>query len=169
MKHKIAYSLLFFLLLPFYLHAAKYKFDETIHIPFNNQELQLWKVGYQNANDTGASSRRYIPSEESMEHWTKLLNIQFKDRNLLQITSAVEAMASEASQSKGVSYKIYSQTPNDLIYERSFPSGEHEIVRMIMTKKGLHRAAYVKKGPFDESERNQWVSKLSNGMIGGKE
>lgn len=148
---------------------AKYRFDETVFIPLPNHIPQKWKIERQNAQDTGASVTHYLLESETAQNWTQLLNIQFKDRQLMMSRSAEEAMKEEASQSIGVNCTIHSKNPNDLIYERAFPSGEHEVVRMIMTKKGLHRAAYVKRGPFLESERIQWIDRLSKGVIGGRD
>lgn len=160
------------LLCLFYLTSvsleAKYRFDETVFIPLPNHIPHQWKIERQTTQDKGASVTHYLLESETDQNWTQLINIQFKDRQLMTSRSAEEAMQEEASQSIGVNCYIHSKNPNDLIYERTFPSGEHEVVRMIMTKKGLHRAGYVKRGSLSESERSQWIERLSTGVIGGR-
>lgn len=167
MKRYLALFLTMMLTIPI-LSYAKYSYTETMHVPLGQNEEKLWKKGYQNATETGAASTRYIPAGEDIQHWTQLLNIQFKDRSLLKATSAVEAMTEEASLNENVSYKIHSQTPNDVLFEKIFPTGENEIARMVMTTKGLHRIGYVKKEKLTSRESHDWLAKLAHGQIGGK-
>ena len=149
---------------------AKYIFEETVYIPLPQDGLKKWKLGLQKADEKkGSAVTRYFLESESASNWTQLINIQFKDTKLVKHGSAESAMQDEASKSQVVNQKVHFQNPHDVLYERAFPTGEHEIVRLIMTKKGLHRVAYVKKGPLTKEERVAWVQLLSKGMIGGKE
>ena len=162
MKNNLLF-LLCFLSLP--LHA-QYSFDETIFIPLQEEELRDWKMEYQKATDDGTCTTRYIPRSETTPHWSKLLNIQFKDRSLIQVSTALEALEQERKSSPEVFCRVLNQHPNDLTYERSFPTGEHELTRMIMTKKGLHRISFVKRQPFEEDEKNYWLDHLMRSVIG---
>lgn len=178
---KNLFSFLFFALLiaPLGLQAKeqtkeqsknKYRFAETVYVPLPQNALHKWKLGFQKADEEkGSAVTRYILETETTKEWSQLLNIQFKDKSLVKVESAEAAMRAEADKSRVVNHKVHSQNPHDVLYERQFPTGEHEIVRMIMTKKGLHRVAFVKKGPITKEERTQWVERLSKGMIGGKD
>jgi hypothetical protein len=152
------------LLIPLNLQA-KYNFEETVFFPLPHI-LSKWKVGYQQTRPDGSSITRYILENETMENWTQLVNVQFKDHRQFKCVDAVEAMKQEASDNRSVTYKVHSQAPDDLIFEKIFPTGEHELVRMILTKRGLHRIAYAKRdGPFTETDRSQWLDRLSRGTI----
>lgn len=145
---------------------AQYQYDETVFIPLQEDELNKWKIEHQTTTEDGISSTRYIPSSENTANWSKLLNIKFHDRNTLHASTAMEAMQREQTSSPRVLCNVLNQNINDLTYERAFPTGEHELVRMIMTKKGLHRISYVKRGPFDQEERNYWVERLMSSIVG---
>ena len=149
---------------------AKYIFEETVYVPLPQHGLKQWKLGLQKADEKkGSAVTRYFLESETASNWTELINIQFKDSKLVKLDSAESAMQEEAAKSQVVNQKVHFQNPHDVLYEREFPTGEHEIVRLIMTKKGLHRVAYVKKGPLTKEERIAWVQLLSKGMIGGRE
>ncbi|MCH9627054.1 MAG: hypothetical protein S4CHLAM2_06880 [Chlamydiales bacterium] len=143
---------------------AKYKFDETVFIPI--EETGSWKVGKQTASEQGASLTRFVLESETESDWSKLITIQFKDRQLIQGKTAEEAMNQEQALSPLASIHVLKRLPNDVTYERTFPAGEHEIVRMVMTKKGLHRVACLKKGSFEHSEQKQWIECLTSGVVG---
>lgn len=169
MKKWFSFLVLMLLITPLGLQA-KYHFGETVYMPLPQNILHKWTMGFQKADEEkGSAVTRYILETESNKDWSQLINIQFKDKKLVKATSATEAMQQEASKSRVVSQKVHSQNPDDVLYERDFPTGEHEIVRMIMTKKGLHRVAYVKKGPITKEERTLWVERLAMGKVGGKE
>lgn len=143
----------------------KYVFeDETLLRHLKQFEARI--LGYQNVKENGLATTRYILEAEEGKNWTKILNIHFKDKQHITATSALEAMEQERVLSPDAKSLLITQTINDCLYERSFPTGEHEIVRMIMTKKGLHRVAYIKRGSFDESERRDWIARLMSGVVG---
>ena len=149
---------------------TKYIFEETVYVPLPQEGMKKWKLGLQKADEKkGSAVTRYILDSETTSNWTQLINIQFKDTKLVKVESAELAMQEESARSQVVNQKVHFQNPHDVLYEREFPTGEHEIVRLIMTKKGLHRVAYVKKGPITKEERIAWVQLLSKGMIGGRE
>lgn len=133
---------------------------ETVSIPLP-QILTKWKMGFQDECTT-----RYYLENETTERWSELVNIQFKERKLVKCSTAIEAMKKESLLNHRVIYKIHSQSPNDLIFEKIFPTGVHEIVRMIMTDKGLHRIGYAKtEPPFTEIDRSQWLERVANAEI----
>lgn len=147
---------------------SKYHFEETVHLSLPHLYLSKWQVGHQHIRKTGMATTRYMLSTESKDYWTQIVNIQFKDKAHLKVKTVEEAMNEEAKKSIWVNSKILSKKKNDVIYERDFPSGEHEIVRMIMTKKGLHRVAYIKKGPISQDDKKQWIERLTEAKVGGK-
>jgi hypothetical protein len=168
MKSIVTFLVLALLIIPSALQAkqTKYKFEETVSITLPRTYFANWKLCYQKTYEAGAAVTRYILETETMDNWTQLINIQFKDRKLIESSNAMEVMRQEATFNKWVTYKIHTQSPNDLIYEKIFPTGEHEVVRMIMTEKGLHRIGYAKRdAPFTEAERARWVELLSSGTI----
>ncbi len=154
---------LLLLVLPFTLQA-KYKFDETFFVPI--EQTGMWKKGKEKATESGAALTRYILETETQNNWSKLLTIQFKDRHLVQGATALEAMSNEQTLSPNVSWEVVTALPNDVVYTRHFPSGEYELVRMVMTKKGLHRAAFLKRGAFEPSEQAIFIERLKNGVVG---
>lgn len=151
------------LVLPFTLQA-KYKFDETLFIPM--EQTDVWKKMKESSTENGYCMTRFVHGDKTETNWTELLTIQFKDHQLIQGATAEEAMANEQKMSPLAKWNLIRSYPNDVIYERSFPEGEHELVRMVMTKKGLHRAAYLKRGSFEENEREIWINRLRNGVVG---
>ncbi len=156
--NKIATLLL--LLMPF-TAQAKYNFNETLFIPI--EQTSIWQKSKQSATEEGTSITRFVQGAANSE----LLTIQFKDRELVQGRTAEEAMKYEQSLSPLADWVVIKSLPNDIIYERTFPSGEHELVRMVMTKKGLHRAAFLKRGsPIATNQRSDWLERLSGGVIG---
>ncbi|MEZ5315655.1 MAG: hypothetical protein R3E91_05575 [Chlamydiales bacterium] len=153
-----------FILFVFISHLeASYTFDETFLIPF--EEKNIWKKVKESADDNGSSISHFIGEEENGANWPELLTIQFKDSHLIEGSTAEEAMISEQKKSPLVKWQIIRNDPNDVIYERFFPKGEHELVRMIMTKKGLHRAAYLKQKAFNENEKTAHIHCLIKGTI----
>lgn len=145
---------------------AKYQFNETIFMQLPTQEKDVWVVGHQDNKENGLSVTRYMLQSELGQNWTKMLNINFKDKQHISASTALEAVEQERVLSPEAQSRILSQHINDLVYERSFPTGEHEIVRMIMTKKGLHRVAYIKRSSIDQQERTEWMRRLMSGVIG---
>ncbi|MCC5832479.1 MAG: hypothetical protein JJU12_05480 [Chlamydiales bacterium] len=154
---------LILLVLPFTLQA-KYKFDETFFIPL--EQTDAWKKMKESCDQEGYCMTRFVHGEGTESNWSELLTIQFKDRHLIEGATAEEAMANEQRLSPLAKWRLIRNYPNDVIYERSFPLGEHELVRMVMTEKGLHRAAYLKRGAFDETERRTWIECLTSGVVG---
>ena len=155
--------ILLLLITPLVLQA-KYKFDETIFIPL--EQSSEWKLGKQDVSKDGICVTQYVLAYENASNWSKLLTIHFKDHAHVKSETAREAMKQEHQMSPMATIELITNQPNDITYERTFPSGEREIVRMVMTKKGLHRAAYLKKGPLNDSERQFWVNRLQSGVIG---
>ena len=43
------------------------------------QILTKWKVGHQKAEEDGSLTTRYILEKETMENWSQLVNVQFKE------------------------------------------------------------------------------------------
>ena len=56
---------------------------ETVYVPAENSG---WKVGY-GANKPGVTLIEYIPSNESIENWSRIFTIQFLE-NMRNSTSA---------------------------------------------------------------------------------
>ncbi len=169
MKKWFPFLLLTLLLLPFGLEA-KYRFDETVYFNLPAEEKAKWKRGSQNGHEEkGVSVTRYFLEGEDEKKWTQLIDVHFTHSEVLTKESAEEMMKDEILKSKISALKVHWQSPQDLLYERSFPTGEHEVVRMILTKSGLHRIAYVKKAAITEGERQEWIAILSKGKVGGRE
>lgn len=165
MKKYIYFLICLSFLLPIGLQA-KYQYSETVFVPLPEKEIESWILGYQNVKENGLAITRYVLQTEEGKDWTKILNIHFKDKQHTTATTALEAMEQERILSPDAQSRLISHNINDCLYERSFPTGEHEIVRMIMTKKGLHRIAYIKRGNFDEKEKRDWISRLMSGVVG---
>jgi len=136
---------------------------ETVSITIP-QVLSHWKVGCHKELKNGQSTTRYIPENETMANWTQLVNIQFHERNLVKGSDALQAMKQEAVFNQGVFYQMHIEKDNDILFEKVFPTGVHELVHMVMTDQGLHRIAYVKRnGPFENLDRQQWMDYLLKG------
>ena len=156
-------SLILFLFLAPFTVGAAYNFDETVSLPLEHSEM--WKRGRQASQENGFCLTHYQLKDESENQWSKLITIHFKDLSLVKGASAQEAMVEEQQKSPTVKCTWVQHAPDDLIYERSFPLGERELVRLIKTDKGIHRIAYVKKGPWEENERSAWTERLKKAKI----
>jgi hypothetical protein len=152
---KMLGCLVMILFVPFVMVAQE---RVSISLP---QILSKWKMGFQDQNTT-----RYFLERESCDKFSEIVNIQFKERKIVKCSTAAEAMKQESLLNHRVIYKVHAQGTNDLIFEKIFPTGVHEVVRMIMTDKGLHRIAYAKtEALFTESDRSQWIERLAKAEI----
>jgi hypothetical protein len=156
--------------LPIQLQAknSNYHFEETVQIQLPTLYLSKWEKGHQSVKKAGITTTRYYLNTESKDFWTQLINIQFKDKAHLDGATLEQAMQEEGAKSRWVTTKIHTKKENDILYERDFPSGEHELVRLIMTKKGMHRISYVKRGILSKEDKTQWIERLSQGEVRGR-
>jgi hypothetical protein len=157
-------KLLYSLALVLFVTPTVINATELFYIPMP-YIFAKWKVGCQKMQSNGSTTIRYVLEHETMENWTQLVNVQFKERGVAHCSDALQAMQQEAALNKGVAFKVHAKSENDVLFEKSFPSGMHELVRMVMTEKGLHRIAYTRRdAPFEEIDRNQWLERLAKGL-----
>lgn len=144
---------------------AKYGITEKALLPLPNI-LSHWKLATEHNETDGSCLTRYILEQETMENWSELVNIQFTESGRLNCSDALQALKQEVALNKSVTYKIYEQQEDSLLFEKIFPSGERELVRMIMTREGLHRLAYVKRhAMMTDVDREQWIARLKQTTI----
>jgi hypothetical protein len=160
----------------FFFGPEKYNFSEIIVLAIpKNQLVHEFKEVTRSATPNGLTLRELIPPNESLENWSKMLTIQFLDKKLLpssDLRNNLKLLYMQAKEKyQGLVWNVIEQSPETSTYEWACPYGfrsipaQYEIVRLIMTKKGLHRAAITKKSPFSDSERQLWLQRLGEAHI----
>ena len=138
---------------------------ETVAVPI---EGGTWKVGHTQDFGRGRGTiAEYIPAEESLPDWSRMVSIQFlegMDRDPEGVAN--ELRASMAERCPGVEWQILNRGPRSVLYEwRIADCGDnpdqHEIARILRGKDGVHRVAYVSKGSeIDVETRAAWIERL---------
>ncbi|MCP5469711.1 MAG: hypothetical protein H7A36_04305 [Chlamydiales bacterium] len=115
-----------------------------------------------------------IPESENENNWSRLLCMQSLDRfaegrkqfsSLKAFLDHLKKTISASYPGSRVIWSILELTQNDAIYEWALleqcgtVTPEHEVVRIIMTDKMLHRFGFTKRfGQMDAVEKESWIS-----------
>jgi len=118
-----------------------------------------------------------IPADESFDLWTRMITIQFiegseatpremMDRILARLTAKCPELVSS----------VIREGEQGVLYEWRIDAcpaapDQHEVARVFAGTEGLHRVAYVQKGPvMPDDVRAAWIERLSEAiLIKGKE
>lgn len=144
---------------------------ETTFVPF---DATGWRVGH--AKDAGrgvGTITEFVRQGESIDDWSELITIQLiEDLKGREADEAVaELFEDQVTDYAHVEHGVIESDEWSVLYEWSIHDSaphpdQHEIARMIEGEQGVHRVAYVKKGPrLADEERSRWIQLLRNAYV----
>jgi len=162
---KISFSLLIILILNGCSTMLEY-----VDVP---GKLTGWKIRFQKierfSND---SIREFIPENESINNWSKMITVQFKSGRKDSPKLFMETLKiSMEKQCKNTIWKIIKKNNNSILYEWRISncehhSDQHEIARLLRGNDGLHRTAYTEKiKEISTMKRQEWIEKFTNTVL----
>lgn len=139
---------------------------ETVYVPAENTG---WKQGY-GVNKPGVTLIEYIPSNESIDNWSRIFTIQFLEgmRDSTSTTSQTlrSIMLTNCPNTK---WDVIAEENSSVTYERATlgckGGNEYEIARLLKGNDGIHRISYTAKNPISEAERNKWLKAFSEAYV----
>lgn len=141
---------------------------ETVFIPGDSSD---WKLG-SGSNRKGQTFVEYVPRNESINNWSRLLTIQFLEGDPSTPLSSMEAVRSRMqARCPGVSWNIIHQDASSVLYEWKISGcagnpDQHEIARLLRGNDGIHRIAYVEKtSSIPSAQRERWVKAFLNAYV----
>lgn len=141
---------------------------ETVFIPTDSSG---WKFG-SGSDRKGRTIAEYVPSNESINNWSKLLTIQFLEGERSSPFAVMEAIRSRIqARCPGTAWNVIRQETSSVLYEWRISdcpgnTDQHEIARLLKGNDGIHRIAYVAKVPnIAAAERERWLNALSDAYV----
>jgi hypothetical protein len=133
----------------------------------------VWHIGYQ--KDFGMERgyiREFVPRGEKIDSWSRLITIQFLEKEKRSATNMANEHATEAQkQCPGTKYEMIDSDTYNAYYSLSFPSckgqpAQSEISRFVQGNDGLHRLSYaVKNRQLTVSEKTEWMAYLRRAYV----
>ncbi len=146
---------------------------ESVYIPADSSG---WKLGY-GSDRRGQTIAEYVPSNESINNWTKLLTIQFLEGENRSPSAVMDDLKSRMqSRCPGSYWSVISQDSVSILYEWNIKGcspnpDQHEIARLLKGNDGVHRIAYVEKtSAMNQAIREKWIASFKEAYVekGGK-
>lgn len=146
---------------------------ESVYVPADSSG---WKFG-SGSDRRGQTIAEYVPSNESINSWTKLLTIQFLEGERRTPTAVMEDLKTRMKARCPDSYwGVIAQDSSSTLYEWKITNcsanpDQHEIARLLKGNDGAHRIAYTEKtGAIDPSIREKWIASFKEAYVekGGK-
>ena len=140
---------------------------ETVYVPTENSG---WKVGY-GTNKLGTTIIEYIPSNESIDNWSKLLTIQLLEgKNRSPLLFMEDLKTRMQVRCPGSFWNIIKQDSTSTLYEWKIADcgdnpNQHEIARLLKGNDALHRIAYTAITQITETERAKWLKAFSEAYV----
>jgi hypothetical protein len=139
---------------------------ETVYVPAENTG---WKQGY-GVNKSGMTLVEYIPTNETIDHWSRIFTIQFLEGKFDSPSATAETLRSiMLSNCPHTQWEVITEESLSITYERAtvdYKGGnEYEIARLLKGNDGTHRISFVAKNPILAAERNQWLKAFSEAYI----
>jgi len=181
LSKKITTLILFFLMLLSYKLEANYKIIDGVMYSLN--EFALLNVPQNNSKDWKEIVRNtkltegmveWIPCNQTKDNFSEIIAIQYYeksilDENMRNLDKAIEKIrkvALSAFPSNKVSFKILEKNQNDILYEvlhqeyKDSPK-EHEISRILFTKRGFHRVGISQRySEINSIKREECIKNL---------
>lgn len=164
MKAKIAVVLLFLSI----VLAGCATSLETVFIPGDSSG---WKFG-SGSDRKGQTLVEYVPRDESINNWSKLLTIQFLEDAQSTPGALMEAARTRMqARCPNVSWNVIREDTTSVLYEWKISgcSGnpdQNEIARLLKGNDGVHRIAYVEKtSNITAPEREKWIKAFSDAYV----
>jgi hypothetical protein len=146
---------------------------ETVYIPSDSSG---WKFG-SGSDRRNHTIAEFVPSDESIDNWTRLLTIQFIEGESRSPQSLMDVLKSTMlERCPGSYWEVISQDSLSTLYEWKITNcsdnpDQHEIARLLRGNDGLHRIAYTEKtSEMDAATHEIWISTFKDAYVekGGK-
>ena len=140
---------------------------------YTDIDAASWEVGFQRDFGPGIGYiREFVPTGESINHWSKLLSIEFIEGETRSVTAYLDDFQQKRKQQcPGTLFTLLKEDEYATTYHFSFPDcGDHqqqtEISRMYLGNDGLHRLSYAEKGNhLSESTIQHWIKAFDQSYI----
>ena len=132
-----------------------------------------WKIGYQRDFGIGNGTiREFVPTGEDIDHWTKLLSIEFYEGNRTPVALYAKYFGkTREEQCPGTKFEILKEERYSVSYYFEFPDcmgqdAQAEVTRLIQGNDGLHRISYAEKGTgLSSATREKWLAKFQSAYV----
>lgn len=157
--------------------ATLYHQEPLEAIVASHIDVADWKVGYQKQFGVGKGYiREFIPLNDSIGQWSKMLTIEFLERNKSTPQEFTEQfMAQRKSQCPSTEFKILESDIDNIYYKVDFPEcmghlKQSELTRVIRGNDGLHRISYSTKGDLTDVDATKWFNEFKQAkLVKGRE
>ena len=113
-----------------------------------------------------------VPADESFELWTRMVTIQFLEGSEATPHELMDRiLARHSARCPELVSNLIREDELGVIYEWRIDAcpaapDQHEVARVFTGEEGLHRVAYVQKGPVMPDEvRAEWIERLSEVIL----
>jgi len=146
---------------------------ETVYVP---SDPSGWKFGA-GSDRLNQTIAEFVPSNESIDNWTRLLTIQFLEGEKRSPVTLMEDLKSRMqARCPGSYWGVISQDSLSTLYEWKITGcsdnpDQNEIARLLKGNDGLHRIAYTEKTrAMDAASRDKWITIFKDAYVekGGK-
>ncbi len=141
---------------------------ETVNIP---TDPSGWKFG-SGSNRRGQTIAEFVPHDESIDNWTRLLTIQFLETEIRSPAVVMDDLKSKMQARCPDSYwSIINQDSVSILYEWNIKNcslnpDQHEIARLLKGNDGLHRVAYTElTTAINPSTREKWITSFKEAYV----
>jgi hypothetical protein len=154
-----------------------YAYSETLRMDIPEQEAeQKWECVNRGYTKYGESIAEWIPKNQNFDNRSELITIQFVAHSPNLPCSAEEFMnvlyEFFSEEYPNMQWNVIKQSVYDVCFEWMLPNGhdncspQHEITRIIWTKKGFHRVAYEQPVPeLDSQTRELWLKRIESAQL----
>lgn len=185
LQKKVTLILFFIMLLSYNLEANYQKIDGVLYslnefallnLPHNSSTE--WKEIVRNTELTKGMIE-WIPCNQKKDNFSDIIAIQYYeksilDENMRNLDKAIEKIRKTALSvfpHNSVTFNVLEKNQNDVLYEvlhqeyKDSPK-EHEISRILLTKRGFHRVGISKKySEMDSTKREECIKALKEVSI----
>jgi hypothetical protein len=120
----------------------------------------------------GRTLMEFVPADESIDNWSRLLTIQFiEEKGVSQLVAMDRLRVAMQGRCPGSSWQIIQQDSTSVLYEWSIARcgsnpDQHEIARLLRGNDGIQRIAFTRKSAeLEPSEREQWIKTFSEAYV----
>lgn len=133
---------------------------------------QGWKIGFSEDIRGKGNIVEYVPTNETVQNWSKIMTIQFFEGSSMEPAVAMNRLKGKMqSRCPDVEWNIIEESKVHVLYEWSIVAcvghpSQHEISKFMKGNDGLHRFAYTEKTEkLSESSRKIWIDRVSSSFL----